>query len=285
MRALRVVGRIVLIVLMILFTGVGVTMAVTGRGGERLIGVACALLFGASGLVFLVVKRRRPEAALRIAMETAGGAPQQAVQVPVRMSKWVGTVLGLGAMAAACILLGAAAGTVADPGESPAFIQLIGFGGGALFSSIALAHLASLTQGRARLVLLDHGVLMIGGPAPSYVPWAVMERVGFWELQISGHVQKFIGIRVTDATAIRRPLYSKLLMTGNRKMSGWDVTYTENLFDIRAEELTLLLQAFLHQPDLRRAAWSLPVGPLSFEQFASATRLETAVRPDARPMV
>jgi hypothetical protein len=269
---MRWVWRLLGMALLAFFGVAGVWMTLAAETTfDRAMGIAVVLMSAACGFVYLVLFRRQPEGALRIALDTAVDPPQRALQVPMRGVKWVGTTLALFAMAAACGIIGIYAESVADAYDSPLFIRVMGFGGFVLFGFIGGAPLLSLRYGAPRVVATEETVAMIGGAAPFAVPWDAVEQIGHWEVTVRGHGQRFVGLRVRDRAAIRRPTFSRLLMLGSRSMSGWDLTLAEQTFDLTAEELATILRGLHANPLLRRAVASLPDGDLSYEQLMLQT--------------
>ncbi len=260
---------VLMMLLFALFTAVGAAMLVGGEGDERFAGLACMLLFGVGGVAYAASKSRRAEAALRAESLTWQGQVVRALVVPVRRSKWLTMMLGLLGMGVASLLIGLFAPTFTDPGESALVTQLIGFGAAALFLLLALASVLNLRKGAPRLALLPQGIAMIGGVVESFIPWEGIANVGQFDMVIRGAGQRFAGVRATDPSVISRPRSSKAVMAGNRTFSGWDLTYAESMFDLTAEELTALIGCSWQRPELRRAAESLPDGPLWYAEFAA----------------
>ena len=270
-RVLRWVGRTLLVGLYVCFAAVGVWMIASGEGADRALGLATVLMFGPAGLLFLVLFRRRGGAALRIGLDTAVDPPQRGLQVPMRGTKWVVAMMVCLGMGAGSAILGLYADALADAGDSPFVLRLVGFGGAALFLFLGATPLMSLRHGLPRLVLTTDGMAMVGSGQPCSFPWTAVEKVGHWEVTVRNRGQRFVGVRVNDARAIRRPWYSRLLSTGSRSMSGWDLMFADQMFDVTAEQLATLVRGLHANPDLRRAVVSLPDGALSFDELITRT--------------
>lgn len=268
-RALRGLGMGLMLLIFVVFTGFGLVMFVTAEGQDRILGLICVLLFGFGGVAYFMSKRKRGDIALRVESVNWDGAPVRALVVPMRKAKWLTTMVVLLGMGAAMVLMGVNAAAFKDPGESALFIQVVGYGGGAFFLLVGLGHLLAVRKGPPRLALLESGIDLTGAAA-AFVPWDVITDVGRYDLLVRGTTQRFAAVRVTDRAAIRRPPFTRLLMTGSRAMSGWDLTYAEAMFDLTADQLTELIAAFRQHPELRRVAASLPEGDLDFDQFAAA---------------
>lgn len=257
-----------MLLIFVVFTGFGLVMFIVGEGQDRILGVICVLLFGFGGAAYFMSKRKRGDIALRVESVTWEGAPVRALVVPMRKAKWLTTMVALLGMGTAMVLMGVNAAAFKDPGESALFIQVVGYGGGAFFLLVGLGHLLAIRKGPPRLALMESGIDLTGAAA-AFVPWDVITDVGRYDLLVRGTTQRFAGVRVSDRAAIRRPVFTRLLMTGGRAMSGWDLTYAEATFDLTADQLTELIAAFPQRPELRRVAASLPEGDLDFDQFAA----------------
>lgn len=268
-RALRGLGLVVMALIFVVFTGFGVVLTVGGEGQDRILGLVCVLLFGFGGVAYFMSKRKRGDIALRVESVNWDGAQVRALVVPMRKAKWLTTMVVLLGMGAAMALMGVNAAAFKDPGESALFIQVVGYGGGAFFLLVGLGHLLGIRKGPPRLALLESGIDLTGAAA-AFVPWDVITDVGRYDLRVRGTTQRFAAVRVADRAAIRRPPFTRVLMTGSRAMSGWDLTYAEAMFDLTADQLTELIAAFHQRPELRRIAASLPEGDVDFDQFAAA---------------
>ena len=281
-RVLRRLGMGLMALIFLIFTGFGMVMVVTGDGQDRILGLICVLLFGLGGVAYFMSKVKRGDLALRVETLTWEGAPVRALVVPMRKARWVTTMVAVLGMGIALVLMGVNATAFKDPGESALFIQVVGYGGGAFFLLVGLGHLLGIRKGPPRLALLESGIDLTGA-AEAFVPWDVIAEVGRYDLVVRGSTQRFAGVRVADRAAIRKPAFTRVLMTGGRAMSGWDLTYAEAMFDLTADQLAELISAFHQRPELRRVPASLPEGDLDFDHFA-ATHLRDSSGQVAAPL-
>lgn len=269
MRVIHRLRDLVLLLIFVAFTAFGLFLLIAGEGVDRMLGLMGLLMFGFGGAAYFASTRRREATALRVTTVTFDGRTERAVVVPVRKSKWLATLVGTLGMGAGALVMGIFAPAFTDPGESPLFTQVVGYGTGAMFLLLGLRNLVGIRRGPPRLALLQDGIDM-SGMAACFVPWDAVTAVGVYEMNVRGGRQDFTGLQVSDPARIVRSRGSRLLMAGSRGLSGWDVTYPASLFDVTADELATLVAAFHQHPGLRAVAASLPDGHLSFEEFAAA---------------
>jgi hypothetical protein len=263
------VGRVLLVLVFVLFTVGGLAMAVSGDGDTRRGGIVVLLFFGLGGVAFIVAKSKGSGAGLAVETVRWEGMPQRALVMPVRPGKWLTTMLALAGMGTASLLMGIWSDVFTDPGEHPLFIWLVGFGGGGFLLLMAMAHLLALRNGAPRLALLPTGLAMTGGPSQSFIPWEAVTDVGTFEMAIRRAALRMVAVKVVDPTAIRRPLLTRVLMVGQRYFYGSDVNLPEVDFALDAEQIASLVRAYWQNPSLRQVADHLPEGPLAYEQAAT----------------
>ena len=251
----------------------GLVMALSSRGAERGAGAAIALFFFACLLVAPLFAPWRRSGPLRLETVRLGGRHERGILVPysgLRMAIVLGATTCLALSMLGFVVF---ANALADPGESPWPVRLVGavgvvfFGGGGLIA-------ARRGWGRRwRLLLTPSAVVIAMGGARTVVPWEAIQQVRASE--VTTHVrgvavsEPLVGIDLSDPEAISTGPLERLLLPLNRRLAA-DITLPIRTLDI---DPALLLEAlrYYHQHPRARAELATQGGlaRLQHGQFTS----------------
>jgi hypothetical protein len=241
----------------------GLVLALTGQGAERGVGATIGLFFLGCLLstpLFLPGRRR---GRLRLETVRLGDRHERGMLVPY--SSWR-TVLLFGAIAClALAFLGLVvfADAMADPGESPWPLRLLGTVGGVFFG-LGGVLFALRGWGRRWRVLLTPTAVVIGvGGARTVVPWEAIQQVRATEVttRVRGIAvrEPLVGIDLSDPQAIQTGPVERLLLPLNRRLAA-DVSLPIRTLDIDPRLFCQALR-YYHQHPEARAELATEAGP------------------------
>lgn len=251
-------GRWLLGGLFLLFTVAGLAMVISGDGQDRLVGVSVVLLFGFGGLGYAATRLRRRGGGVELTEVQRDGTLVEALVIPGSRLRSAAIALGAAGMGSGMMLMGLRPGAFTGTGGPQGFVRLVGIAGGCFFLVTALALAVTALTGRSRVVASRVGFEMITPFGRSVVPWDIIDEVGLYEITAGGNRQRFAAVNTTDPHRIRTSRWWGWLRAANRRMSGWDLTYPETTSAISADELALILNAFVERPSLWSKVRQLP---------------------------
>lgn len=236
--------RIGLSITFALFTAIGAGLAVFGTGGDRLMGVAVALMFGGGGLAWWAVNRARDRPMSGFAVGAVSDAGGREVAFVARSDKriLIAGVIGCFAFGSACLLMGLAPDRAARFDELEAALLV---GGGVFIVGVGLFGLLRVT-GDSTFALTRRG-LHATGRAGWFVPWDAI--AGMHELVV--HDNPFLGIQVNDPEAIE---VSRLQRVGHwlqRSTMGVDLSIPTRTLTVHPAELMSAIARYREHPEYR----------------------------------
>ena len=205
----------------VVLTATSLALVVGGEGAERMLGVACLLLFGVGGLASfaLHLSSRRPRGP-RVELVRWRGGHESALVFPQARGQGAIAVVGAAAITAAGVLLAGFAGEIsAEPGR-----RMLGLVAGVLCAAVFCAMLVlgvlALAREPAHVALLREGILVRGIATSSFVPWDAVEAVDIVDI----HDTPLVGL-VADPAAIEVSGRAGALMAAGRRVTGFELVY------------------------------------------------------------
>lgn len=238
-----VVKRIAMTAAFLLATAIGVGLAVFGTAGERVVGLAVALMFGGGGLAWWIMNRRdRPMPGFQIGQVTTPGGRQVAFVARSDRTVLVAGVLGCLAFGGGMLLFALAPGDAADMDGMEAAIMV---GGGILMVGVGLFGLMRLAH-NSHFALTRDGLQAVG-PGGWVVPWDSI--VGLDELTVHGN--PFLGIRVGDPDAIHMSRFQRITRLVQRSALGVDLSIPVRTLMVDAAEFSGAVVRYREHPEHR----------------------------------
>lgn len=269
--------RLGLIVVWLVFTAIGLSMALAGVSGDRLAGWAITVFCGAGGLMWFLLTRprSRPPAGIRTAMVTHHGNSQMAFVIDYDRRRVLIASGGLLAFAAgaAAFIIPPSLGSRGEVGT-----LLMGIACVALFGGIGIFGLLRAGTG-SRLALTRDGLLATGPAGATFAPWDAIAEVG----EVEMYHNRFLAIRASDPSRIEMGRLQGLSGRAQRSMTGADLTFPFSSLAVEPADLTSAIARYRGRSELRvrigsadeLAALRTAV-PLATEDESTQTTAETA---------
>jgi len=237
----------------------GLTVAIVGRGPDRLLGIFIALFFGAGGIAMWGLLRQPRGRTAEIGSVAHRGMPVPALLFPASRGRLALAFLATAAWAVAGLLMALNADDLAGVGSRrypPPVLRVLGIVMVILFGSFAVGSFLSLFR-RMFVALVSEGILLRSRSGSLLVPWDAITEVGIASLRGS----PYFGVSVADPAAVQASSWARWWMrTGvNRGLAGFDLTYPGTLLSLPVEDLERAVVHYLeHSDDRSRIGSELP---------------------------
>ena len=237
--------------LYVVFTVVGVVMAISSTGSERVAGVGIASFFGLGGLGYWLVRRTRPVARGVPTVIQINHQPRPALVFPLVRSRMVGVLtIALGFLVAGVAF-------VAVPTEfdrrPPKFV--FWFGAAVVVLVLALLPMVLRSVGKGGYLALTPDGIATKGLGRSFVAWDAIYSVGVKTIQRWDNVV----LTLRPGATFDAPRLSRAIGRFGRKFVDYDLAYPVMRYDIDAVALVDLIHRLVADPAARARLGTTPL--------------------------
>jgi hypothetical protein len=227
----------------------GLTVAIVGRGPDRVLGIFIALFFGSGGIAMLGLLRPQPRGrTAEIGFVSHDRMPTPALLFPASRKRLALAFVATLAWAVAGILLAMNADDLAglgSPRHPPPVLRVLGIAMVIIFGAFAVGSFLSLFR-RMFVALVSEGILLRTRSGALLVPWDAITEVGIASLRGS----PYFGVNVADPAAVQGNRWARwwLETRVNRRLTRFDLTYPGTLLATPVEHLERMVVYYLEHP-------------------------------------
>lgn len=226
---------------LVLVTIIGGGLAIFGTGGDRVLGVSVALMFGGGGLAWWMVNRPRQAAmpGFQVGAVTTVDGREVAFVAHSDRKVLIAGVVGCLAFAGGMLLIGL--GPARPDGTEGVLLVagglfMIGVGLFGLMRIAASSHLALTRRG-----------LHATGPGGWFVPWDAIAWVG----DIAVHGNPFVAVRLTDPRSVEVGRSQRIVRWLQRSVMGVDLSIPIRTLTVDPAELFGAIARYREHPEHR----------------------------------
>ena len=228
----------------LLATVIGGGLAIFGTAGDRIVGLAVALMFGGGGLAWWMVNRPRdrPMPGFQIGAVASAGGREVAFVARSDRGVLIAGVVGCLAFGAGMLLVALAPGGDGRLDGTEAVIFVVG---GLFMIGVGLFGLMRIAN-NSHFALTRRG-LHATGPAGWFLPWDAIVGLG----DIAVHGNPFLGIRVSDSGAIQMSRFQRIAHRLQRSAMGIDLSIPIRTLTVDPAELAGAIARYREHAEYR----------------------------------
>jgi hypothetical protein len=240
-----------IVVICSVFTVLGVFMAITERGPDRLVGIGSVLFFGMGGAFFVTIKylasqvdNDHDDGVMTVRDIHHHGQPYRALvfELPSHRGELGFATLFFVSWTVASVLFALV--------QSVFLVRTLLFACAILAGGMAFVGLIGFVRGRSTVALFANGLRLRLLYGSVFIPWTGIEGVQLFNYDVSGFTHTLLGVTITDRSMIDGPWGIRSVAWANRMLLNYDITCRMTVGPT-VEQFESIVRHFLEQPDKR----------------------------------